>query len=36
MKVKRPQVRKAYRETLDQLYEEVAKQDALKPQKALL
>jgi hypothetical protein len=36
MKVKRPQVRKAFREVLDKLYEEVAAQDALKPQKALL
>jgi len=36
MKIKRPQIRKAFRETLDELYEEVAKEDALKPQKSLL
>jgi len=36
MKIKRPQVRKAFRETIDQLYEEVAKQDAAKPQRSLL
>jgi len=36
MKVKRAQVKKHFRPELDQLYEKVAAEDALKPQRALL
>jgi hypothetical protein len=36
MKVKRAQIKKVYRPQLDELYEEVAKQDALKPVRALM
>jgi hypothetical protein len=36
MKVKRAQVKKFYRPELDALYEEVARQDAAKPVRALL